>query len=75
MAEHREGLATKDMTTILDLNGATLYQEKSNRRILPTFGNYHWGGCPHEVESHFTEVLLSKEPLEQHSLIGGRKGD
>jgi hypothetical protein len=70
MAQHREGLATDEMTTMLDLQGATLYQEKSDRRILPTFGNYHWGGCPHKVESHFTEILVSKEPVEQHRLLG-----
>ena len=72
LAQHREGLATHEMTTMLDLQGATLYQEKSDRRILPTFGNYHWGGCPHKVESHFTEILVSKEPVEQHLLLGAK---
>ena len=72
MAQHREGLSTDEMTTMLDLQGATLYQEKSGRRVLPTFGNYHWGGCPHKVESHFTEILVSKEPVEQHILLGAK---
>ena len=70
MAKHRRGLTTSEMTTMLDLQGATFYQGKSDRRILPTFGNYHWGGCPHQVESHFTEILVSKEPVEQHLLLG-----
>ncbi|WP_146525532.1 hypothetical protein [Novipirellula artificiosorum] len=72
MARHREDLATEDMTTMLELKGATFYQDRPKSRVLPTFGNYHWGGCPHKVESHFTEILISKEPLQQHSLLGGR---
>lgn len=61
MASHRKGLRTDDMSTIFDLNGNTLYETKSQRRILPTFGSYHWGGCPTPVETHFTEVYVSRE--------------
>ena len=72
MARHCQGLLTDDMTTLLDLQGNTLYETKSGRRILPTFGNYHWGGSPNSVETHFTEVLASKEHLQTHNLLQGR---
>jgi hypothetical protein len=61
------------MTTLIDLRGNTLYKTKSSRRILPTFGNYHFGACPTSVETHFTEILTSKEPLASHVLLTGRK--
>ncbi|TWU28018.1 hypothetical protein [Novipirellula artificiosorum] len=72
MAEHRKGLQTEEMTTILDLRDNTLYEHKSARRILPTFGNYHWGGCPHRVETHFTEIRVTKEPVQHHFLSAGQ---
>lgn len=72
MAPHRQGMKTSDMTTILDLRGNTLYETKANRRILPTFGNYHWGGSPNPVETHFTEMHVSKHPLESHTLLQAR---
>ena len=68
MAPHRNELATKDMTTILNLTGATFYQDRPKARVLPTFGNYHWGACPEKVETHFTEILVSRKPIEHHSL-------
>ena len=68
MARHRKELATKDMRTILDLSGATFYQDRPKARMLPTFGNYHWGACPKKVETHFTEILVSRKPIEHHSL-------
>ena len=73
MAPHSTELATEDMVTLLDLQGNTLYEDKSGRRILPTFGNYHWGGSPNEVETHFTEILTSKKPLRYHSLRAGQR--
>lgn len=72
MAPHSQGLLTDKMTTLLDLQGNTLYETKSNRRILPTFGNYHWGGSPDNVETHFSEMLVSKAPLQSHTLLEGR---
>jgi len=75
MAQHTKGLATNNMPTLLDLQGNTLYEDKSGRRILPTFGNYHWGGCPNRIETHFTEFLVSKEPLQTHFLRSRKKSD
>lgn len=74
MAPHRQSLRTAEMMTLLDLKGNTLYETKANRRILPTFGNYHWGGSPNSVETHFTEIHISKEPLKSHRLRQGRTG-
>ncbi len=74
MARHKKGLMTEKMTTLLDLQGNTLYETKSNRRILPTFGNYHWGGCPNRVETHFTEIRASKKPLQSHFLLSSGPG-
>ena len=68
MAQHRKDLATNDMTTILDLIGATFYQDRLKTRVLPTFGNYHWGACPTKVETHFTEILVTRKPITHHSL-------
>ena len=73
MAPHHQGLLTDQMTNLLDLKGNTLYETKSARRILPTFGNYHWGGSPNSVETHFTEIHVSKKPLRSHTLLQGRK--
>ena len=73
IAPHRESLRTEDMTTIFDLKGNTIYETKSQRRILPTFGSYHWGGCPNPVETHFTEVNVSREEIKTHTLLRGRQ--
>ena len=72
IAMYRGDLRTGEMTTIFDLKGNTLYETKSQRRILPTFGSYHWGGCPTPVETHFTEVNVSREEIEVHPLRQGR---
>ena len=69
IAPHHQGLETDAMTTIIDLQGNTLYETKSKRRILPTIGSYHWGGNPTIVETHFTEIQISKEQLHSHTLV------
>ena len=68
ISAHQPELKTQDMETIIDLKGNTLYATKANRRILPTIGNYHWGGCPNMVETQFTEVEISKSPIPTHQL-------
>lgn len=73
IARHRNGLLTEEMTTIFDLKGNTIYEDRSHRRILPTFGSYHWGECPSPVETHFTEVYASREHLKAHPLRQGRQ--
>jgi len=70
---HQQGLRTKDMTKLVDLRGNTLYEDKPDRRILPTFGNYHFGDCATKLETCFTEVLLSREPIEEHWIRQGEQ--
>ncbi|MEM7317225.1 MAG: hypothetical protein AAF497_29205 [Planctomycetota bacterium] len=63
VALHQQDQITDEMQTLIDTRGNTLYADKSHRRILPTFGHYHWGGSPNIVETHFTEVRISKSPI------------
>lgn len=68
MAPCKKTQLAKDMTQLIQVNGNTLYATKSNRRMLPTFGHYHWGGCPNLTETQFTEIEVSKTPMTEFKL-------